>query len=101
MIDSSEGMFAYHVAHSYQIKDKELIICIDDFLMNKVPKKYHERFKLKPNGIIHLIADGDFFRDYRLVLENGVITKLYRADSIEEIALYPEKIRRNYDAEWK
>lgn len=100
IIDPSEGMFAYF-ANDYLIEDKKLFLRVDDFMLSKVPQKYHERFKLNPNGIIHLIPNGNFFRDYRLVLKDGIITKLYRADSVEEVALYPEEIRKNYDAEWK
>jgi len=85
--------------NKYKIdKDGNVNLVIYDEKLKYFSEKEKERLFLKPNGIIH-IYNSDL--DYKLVLEEGVIKKLYRADSSEDFEKFPKEIQMNYNAEWK
>lgn len=94
--------FCFSSYNQYKIdKDGNVNLIYCEAHIKNYSKKDKEKFLLKPNGIIHIFDWHGSNPQYKLVLEQGVIKKLYRADSSEDFEKFPKHIQRNYDAVWK
>lgn len=99
-INPCEGVYAYATTEYIVDGSKTLSLVVNDYVLDQIPQKHKDRLHLKPNGIIHLITMNTPL-EYRLILSNGVIQQIYRAENVDEIAKFPEEIQMNHDAEWK
>lgn len=100
-IDPGEGFYAYATAeYTAHADDKMISLIVNDYVLEQIPQKHKDRLHLKPNGIIHLTTLNTPI-EYRVVLADGVIQKIYRTENEDDVASLPEEIRMNYNAEWK
>ena len=99
-IDPGEGAYA-HATTEYVVDDsKTLSLVVNDYVLEQIPQKHKDRLHLKPNGIIHLTS----FKsqtEYKLVLLDGAIQQVYRADSEKDFARFPEEVQFSHNAEWR
>lgn len=99
-IDPSEGFHAHATTEYVVDTSNTLSLVVNDYILEQIPQKHKDRLHLKPNGIIHLTS----FKspaEYKLVLVDGVIQKIYRADSEEDFARFPKEVQLSHDAEWR
>lgn len=99
-IDPGEGLYAHATTEYVVDASNTLSLVVNDHILEQIPQKHKDRLHLKPNGIIHLTSFKST-AEYKLVLADGVIQQIYRADSEEDFASFPEEVKFSHDAEWR